>query len=645
MKITITFPDGNTKKYDKNTTAKQVVEGISKGLAKETVVAKINNELKDLSHKIKEDSTIEFLKFKDYEAKQVFWHSTAHIMMQAIKRLYPEAKPTIGPPIEDGFYYDIDHAPFKEEDLEKIEKEMHNIVKEDLKIVRKEISIEDAKKLFKNNKYKLEILSDINEFDDVDENNGKVSIYQQGEFVDLCRGPHVESTSEIKAFKLTKMSGAYWRADQNNKQLQRIYGISFPSKKQLKKHLEKVEEAKKRDHRILGKQHDLFMTHEYSPGSPFFHPNGTILYNELQKLLREQYHIRDYQEVITPQLYNKELWETSGHWKHYKEDMFTLEVDGKPYGLKPMNCPGHVLMYKDKTRSYRDLPLKLADFSPLHRNELKGALGGITRVRKFCQDDAHVFTTKEGIQESIEKELELLDYLYKDVFGFEYEIWLSTKPEKAMGAQNLWDEAEQSLKEALQKKGVAYAINEGDGAFYGPKIDVMVKDSLDRDWQCATIQLDFQMPKKFEATYEGKDGNQHTPIMIHRALLGSIERFLGVITEHFAAKYPLWLSPYQLKVLTIADRHETYANRVKEELKKQGFRVDLDFRSESMSKKIRDAEVEQYNYILVVGDNEEKAQTVNVRCRSHGVLGELDLNKFKEKIIDEKYQRLILPKK
>lgn len=634
--VKITLPDGSEKKFKGKVNGFEIAKSIGEGLAKAALAVEVEGELEDLSCEIAKDSEVRILTFKDQEGKEIFWHSSAHLMAQAVLRLFPEAKLTIGPVIETGFYYDIDHSPFTEKDVEKIEEEMKNIVKEDLEVIKEEVSIDNAKKIFKDNSYKQEIIDNIDEFGEGETGEkGKVRIYRQGEFVDLCRGPHVPRTGLLKAFKLTKISGAYWRGDAKNKQLQRLYGVSYPSKKELNKYLEFLEEAEKRDHRKIGREQELFFTDEVSPGSAFFEENGTVIYNELTKLIREEYFKRNYKEVITPQMYDKSLWEISGHWQHYKDDMFTLKVDGRDFSLKPMNCPGHVLMYTKKSRSYRDLPLKIADFSPLHRNELKGTLGGLTRARKFCQDDAHIFATEDQIEEEIIELLKYVDYIYSDIFGFEYRMLLSTKPDKAMGEINLWEKAEESLANALVKNNIPYKLNEGDGAFYGPKIDLMVKDSLDREWQCATIQLDFQMPKRFEATYEGRDGKKHTPIMIHRAILGSVERFIGILIEHYAGKFPLWLSPKQVKVLTLADRNKPYAERVIEELREKGIRAEPSFKTETMNKKIREAQLEQANYIIVVGDKEEEKETVNVRTRDGKVHGEESLSSFPEKLASE----------
>ncbi|MCF7866824.1 threonine--tRNA ligase [Candidatus Woesearchaeota archaeon] len=630
--INIKFPDGAMKQYPLGTTGMQIASDISEGLARNAVGILVDGKTLDLTVKLtKNIEDFKILTFKDQEGQEIFRHSSAHLLAQAVTRLFPEAKLTIGPVVEEGFYYDIDHPPFKEEDLTKIETEMKKIAKEKLPVTRHEATYTEAKKIFKDNKYKIELLEEFEK----ENPNEKVSYYQQGEFKDLCRGPHVPNTGVLKAIKLTKLAGAYWRANAKNKQLQRIYGISYPDKKELNQYLALIEEAKKRDHRKIGKDLELYTFHEYSPGSPFFFPKGTEIYLQLMNFVREEYKKRGYEEVITPLLYDKELWETSGHWDHYKDDMFVIKVDDREFSMKPMNCPSHALMYKTKTRSYKDLPWRVADFAPLHRNELKGVLGGLTRVRKFSQDDAHIFCTEEQMQQEIFDLLDFVHYIYADIFKMEYEIGLSTRPEKAMGEPELWVKAEDALKIALNKKNMIYKINEGDGAFYGPKIDIEIKDALGRKWQLATIQLDFQMPLRFKATYEGEDGTKHTPIMIHRAILGSLERFIGILVEHYAGKFPLWISPEQVRVLIIADRHQIFADRVVEELKEAGIRVTKDYKAETLNKKIRNAQLDQVNYILVIGDKEEEQESVNVRTRDNEIHGTKKLEDFKKQLIKE----------
>ncbi|MBC8500218.1 MAG: threonine--tRNA ligase [DPANN group archaeon] len=566
--------------------------------------------------------------FDTHGGKEIFHHSTAHVLAQAVIRIFPKAKLTIGPTIEGGFYYDIGVRPLKPEDLKKIEEEMKKIVKENHKIKRVEVSRKKALELFKDNQYKVELIEEMPKGE-------KISYYEQGEFKDLCRGPHVPNTGMIKAFKLTKVSSAYWRGDAKKSSLQRIYGVSFPKKKQLNKFLELQREADKRDHRKIGKELEWFTFHEYSPGSAFFHKKGAIIYNELVNFLREEYNKRGYQEVITPLLYDKALWETSGHWEHFKEDMFIIEIDGREFALKPMNCPSHCLMYLNNTRSYRDLPLRIADFAPLHRNELKGVLAGLTRERKMSQDDAHIFCSLEQIEDEIKRLLDFTKHIYKDTFKMEYHLELSTMPEKAMGSKTIWDKAEKALENALKKNKLAYKVNPGDGAFYGPKIDLHVKDSIGRNWQCATIQLDFNLPERFKLKYEGKDGRKHQPVMIHRAILGSLERFIGVMVEHFAGKLPLWLSPIQVRILTVSDKFKKYGEEVVKKMKEAGIRAELDDRTESIGKKVREAQINKVNYILVVGEREKKDKTVTVRTFHNKVIGAKKADLFTKQVLKE----------
>lgn len=625
--IKITFPDGNSKEFSKGTTPLDIATSISKGLAEEAVAAKVNGVLYDLTRPIDDDAALHLLKFDSADGKSVFWHSAAHVMAQAVTRLFPFAKLTIGPVFEGGFYYDIDHEPFKPQDLERIEKEMTAVVAEKLDINRKVLTKAEALKIFKDNSYKVEIINeDVKAGEDI-------SAYQQGTFIDLCHGPHVPNTSYVKAFKLTKISGAYWRGDAKNKPLQRIYGIAFPGRKQLDDYATMLQEAEKRDHRKLGKDLELFMFHDWSPGSAFFLPKGAVIYNELLKFTREEYVKRGYKEVITPQLFNKQLWEQSGHWQHYKENMFILNVDSEEFSLKPMNCPSHVLIFKNRTRSYRELPLRIADFCVLHRNELKGVLGGLTRARKFAQDDAHIFCTQEQMHSEILQLLEFVKFVYVGTFKFEFKAKLSTKPEKFMGDQQLWVLAEKALEEALKASKLKYEVKPGEGAFYGPKIDFDVRDSIGRDWQLATIQLDFQMPLKMEAEYEGQDGKRHPAVMIHRAILGSLERFIAVLTEHYAGKFPLWLSPVQVRILTVADRFNDYAYQLRQKYLDAGIRVEVDDKAESVPYKVREAELDKVNYILVVGEKEVVANTVTVRKGKEQYT--VDADKFLQQLLGE----------
>ena len=535
-------------------------------------------------------------------------HTAAHILAHAIKELYPSALPTIGPAIEDGFYYDFYNLNIKEEDLPKIEAKMKEIVKKDYKLARKKKKKKEAKDFFKKNKFKLEIIDELKE--------GEITFYEQGNFIDLCRGGHLESTGKVKAFKLMKLAGAYWRGDSKNEMLTRIYGTAFASQKELDDYLKMLEEAEKRNHVVIGKKLNLFDFHEYSPGAPFFHPKGAVIYIELLNFIREQYKKRGYKEVITPLLYDKKLWETSGHWEHFKDNMFILKIDGREFALKPMNCPSHCIMYGDLVRSYKDLPLRLADFAPLHRNEVRGALGGLTRVRKMSQDDSHIFAAEDQIEKEIENLIDFVDMVYKKTFDMDFMIKLSTRPKQRMGDDKLWDKAERVLEDVLKKKKLKYEINPGDGSFYGPKIDVHVKDCLKRTHQVATIQLDFQLPLRFNLEYDGKDGKKHTPIIIHRAILGSLERFIGLLTEHYAGRFPLWLSPVQVKIVTVNDRNILFANKVRQELEENSIRVEIDDRGESVPKKVRDAEVEKIPVIVTIGDKEVEKKTLALRDRN-----------------------------
>ncbi len=610
------------------------VSGIA--LAKEmklegkALAMKVNGELKDLSATIDKNAEIQLLTFDDAEGKQVFWHSAAHIFAYAIQELYPAALNTIGPAVEDGFYYDFDELKITPQDFERIEQKMQKIIAKRLPFERKEITLEEAKKLFAKNHYKIELA---NEFA---AGGKKLTIYSLGkEFTDLCEGPHVPDTGFVKAIKLMTIASAFWKGDQKNKQLTRTYGTAFPDDKMLRKHLEFLKELELRDHRKLGKDLELFTFHEWSPGSPFLLPKGTIIYNELLKFIRKEYERRGYQEVITPQMFNKALWVQSGHWEHFKENMFVLQVDNEEFSLKPMNCPSHCLIYLLKNHSYRELPLRIADFCYLHRNELRGALGGMTRVRKFAQDDAHIYCTPEQIQAEIKDLLEFVKYVYKDIFKMEYTAKLSTKPEKAMGAPELWEQAEEALAKALDSTGMKYEIKKGEGAFYGPKIDFDVKDALGRSWQCATIQLDFQMPLRFDLKYMAPDNSLKTPVMIHRAILGTLERFIGVMTEHFAGKFPLWLSPVQVRIIPVAEPFTDYARAICAKYHKAGIRAEVDESRETLNKKIRKAELDKINYILVVGVKEKENNTVNVRTRDNKLEGENKIDEFLERMKKE----------
>lgn len=572
------------------------------------------------------------VKFESKEEKQFFWHSTAHVLADAVLRVRPEAKLGFGPPIDEGFYYDFDTDPFTAEDLAKIEKEMQKIIKENIPFESVTHTRAQAEKMYRQEPYKLELLREIKD--------KEVHFNRHGKFSDLCKYTMIGSTGLIGAVKILNTASAYWRGDSKNPQLQRIYAISFPKKEQLDDYIKKKEEAEKRDHRKVGQELDLFMFHEWSPGSPFFLPKGTVIYNELLSFIRSEYAKRGYKEVITPQIFNKGLWETSGHWQHFRENMFTLKVDEQDFALKPMNCPSHLLIYKRGMKSYKDLPLRLADFCFLHRNELRGVLGGMTRARKFSQDDAHIFCTPEQIGDEIKSLLSFIKYVYSDIFGLKFTANLSTRPKESMGDAKLWNEAEASLKEALESEGIKYALKPGEGAFYGPKIDFDVKDAIDRDWQCATIQLDFQMPLKFDATYEGSDGKKHHVVMIHRAILGSLERFLGVMIEHYAGSFPVWLSPVQAKVMTLTDRSINYGRQVVAQMMDAGIRVEANYSSETVQNKVREAQLEKVPYMIVVGDKEEQAGTVAVRTRDgkvkYGVKVQDFIDQVKKEISEKK---------
>ncbi|MBI2101686.1 threonine--tRNA ligase [Candidatus Woesearchaeota archaeon] len=626
-KIKITLPDGSAREYAKGITAGEIAFSIGKRLGEDALVAKVNGKLKDLFVPINEDSTLQILTFRDKEGLEVFRHSTAHLLAQAVIELFPDAKLTIGPLVEEGFYYDFDIAHhFTPEDMERIGQGMHEIVKKDYKVERIELTESEAKKLFKDNPYKIELVEEFHK------EKQPLSAYRQGDFIDLCRGPHIPSTGKIKAFKLTKISSAYWHGDQTKQQLQRIYGISFPDKSMLEQHLKLIEEAEKRDHRKLGKELEWFNFFEESPGAPFFYPKGAVIYNQLLNFIRAEYKKRGYQEVITPLLYDKSLWVTSGHWEHFREHMFTLESEGREFAIKPMNCPSHLLIYKSKSRSYKDLPLRIADFAPLHRNELSGTLAGLTRVRKMSQDDAHIFVALEQIEGEISRVLDFTNFIYKKVFDFDFEVELSTKPEKFMGKIEDWEKAENSLKHALENNKIKYKIKEGEGAFYGPKIDFHIKDALGRGWQLATIQLDFQLPERFDATYVGADNAKHSVVMIHRALLGSLERFIGILVEHYAGKLPLWLAPVQARILTVADRFEKYANKIKEEFDENNLRVEVDARTESVGYKVREAQAQKIPLILTVGEKEESKGAVALRTIDNKVYFDVKVDNLLDKV-------------
>ena len=613
MGIKIKLNDGSLKEVEENSTVFDLANSISRNLGKKAIVGEVNNRLVDLSYKLQENDEVNIFTAEDEKGIEVLRHSTSHIMAQAVKRLYKDAKLAIGPSIENGFYYDFDiETSLSMEDLQKIEKEMNNIIKENLKFERIDVSREEALRLMeeKNETYKLELINDLPEGE-------KISLYKQGDYIDLCRGPHIPSAKYVKAFKLTTVAGAYWRGSEKNKMLQRVYGVAFADKTSLETYLHNLEEAKKRDHRKLGKELKLFTFAEEGPGFPFFLPKGVVLKNNLIEFWRELHLEAGYVEVETPIMLNKKLWETSGHWYHYKENMYTSMIDEEEFALKPMNCPGGMLVYKSESHSYRDFPMRIGELGRVHRHELSGALHGLMRVRAFTQDDAHIFMLPDQIKSEIKGVVELIDKVYSK-FGFKYHIELSTRPEDSMGSDEEWNLAEDSLKGALEELNLDYVINEGDGAFYGPKIDFHLEDSIGRTWQCGTIQLDFQLPQRFELEYIGSDGEKHRPIVIHRVIFGSIERFIGILIEHFAGKFPTWLAPVQVKILPISDKFNDYAEKVRAELKKDKIRVEVDYRSEKIGYKIREARNERVPYIIVIGEKEEKDNTISLRSRSNG---------------------------
>ncbi|MBE3592873.1 MAG: threonine--tRNA ligase [Thermoanaerobacter sp.] len=626
----ITLKDGTQREFEKGMTVYEIAKSISERLAKEAVGGKFNGKVVELNTKIEEDGKLEILTFDDEEGKRIYWHTSSHILAQAVKRLFKDVKLAIGPAIDDGFYYDFDtERPFTTDDFEAIEQEMNKIIKEDYKLERFVLPKDEAIKLMKekDEPYKMELIEEIPEREEI-------SFYKQGEFTDLCAGPHLMSTGMVKTIKLLSVAGAYWKGNEKNKMLQRIYGISFPQKSMLEQYLHMLEEAKKRDHRKLGKELDLFSIHPEGPGFPFFHPKGMIIRNILEDFWRKEHIKHGYQEIKTPIILNEELWRRSGHWDHYKENMYFTEIDGETYAIKPMNCPGAMLVYKSTMHSYRDLPLRLCELGLVHRHELSGVLHGLMRVRSFTQDDAHLFMTPEQVEDEILGVINLVDYFYK-IFGFEYFVELSTRPENSMGSDEDWELATNALISALNRVNLPYKVNEGDGAFYGPKIDFHLKDSIGRTWQCGTIQLDFQMPERFELEYIGPDGEKHRPIMLHRVIYGSIERFIGILTEHFAGAFPTWLAPVQVRVLPISDKHYAYAQNVYGRLLENDIRAELDDRNEKIGYKIREAQLQKIPYMLIVGDKEVEQGTVSLRSRKEGDLGTISLNEFIEKILKE----------
>lgn len=619
----ITLKDGSVMELANGMAVIDIAKEISEGLARVATSAKVNGELVDLRTVVDSDAELEILTFDSEDGKGAFNHTASHIMAQAVKRLYPDTKLAIGPSIANGFYYDLDReTPFVAEDLEKIEAEMKKIVKEGLALARSTKSREDAIAYFKekDEPYKVELVEDLPEGEEI-------SFYSQGEFTDLCAGPHLMSTKAVKAFKLTSLAGAYWRGDEKNKMLTRIYGVAYPKKAQLEEYLHMMEEAKKRDHRKLGKELGLFMMAEEGPGFPFFLPKGMVLKNTLLDYWRELHKKNGYVEISTPIILNRHLWENSGHWDHYKDNMYATVIDGEDYAVKPMNCPGGMLVYKAEPHSYKDLPLRAAEIGLVHRHEKSGQLHGLMRVRCFNQDDAHIFMTPEQIRDEIKGVAKLIDEVYS-LFGFKYHVELSTRPEDSMGSDEDWELATEGLRGALDDLGLDYIVNEGDGAFYGPKIDFHLEDSIGRTWQCGTIQLDMQMPQRFELEYVGADGEKHRPIMIHRVAFGSIERFIGILIEHFAGAFPTWLAPVQVKVLPISDKYMEYGKKVLEELNEAGIRAEIDQRAEKIGYKIREAQMQKIPYMLVVGAKEEESGVVSVRSRFAGDEGQKSLADF-----------------
>lgn len=630
--VKVTLKDGSNLEVEKGTSILEVAKKISEGLARVATCGEVDGKIKDLRYELTDDCNLVIHTFESsLDGKKAYWHTTSHIMAQAVQRLFPDTKFAIGPSIDDGFYYDFDvEQPFTDEDKEKIEAEMKKIIKENISIERFSLPKKEAIELMKDQPYKVELINDLPEGEEI-------SFYKQGDFTDLCAGPHLESTGKIKSIKILSSSGAYWRGDEHNKMLQRIYAISFPKASQLQEYLDLIEEAKKRDHRKLGKQLDLFFFDETAPGMAYWLPKGLIMMNLLIDMWRKEHKRRGYQEFSGPQLNSSSLWKTSGHWDHYKEDMFILtDADGNEQALKPMNCPNSIKVYQTKMRSYKDLPLRFSDIDVIHRNEKSGELNGLFRVRMFRQDDSHNYITEEQIGSEIKDIVEIADYLY-GIFGLDYELTLSTRPDDYMGEIETWNKAEKDLRNVLDEisgKG-NYTINEGDGAFYGPKIDIKMKDCLGRQWQMGTIQLDFQLPSRFNMYYIDKDGEKKTPILVHRAIFGSFDRFIGILTEHYAGAFPIWLSPIQVKILPISEKQIDYCEEIQKELDSVGIRVELDDRNEKIGYKIREAQMEKIPYMLVIGEKEKDSKEITVRSRLNGDLGNMQLDEFIEKILNQ----------
>lgn len=626
----IELKDGSNLEVAQDASILEVAKQISEGLARNATAGKVNGQVKDMRHILQEGDKLEILTFDTEEGKKAYWHTTAHIMAQAVKRLFPSTKLGIGPAIENGFYYDFKvEKPFTEEDLHAIEQEMKKICKEDIALERSIMERNEAIRFMqeKEEPYKVELIEELPEGEEI-------SFYTQGEYVDLCAGPHMMRTGKVKAIKLLSTSAAYWKGDQEKDTMQRIYGISFPKASQLEEYIQLLEEAKKRDHKKLGKELELFMIAPEGPGFPFFLPKGMIVRNTLEDFWRKIHRENGYQEVKTPMILNEELWHRSGHWNHYKENMYTTQIDETDFALKPMNCPGGMLVYKSQMHSYKELPLRVGELGLVHRHEKSGELNGLFRVRCFTQDDAHIFCLPEQIEEEIINLIHLINKVYS-LFGFSYTVELSTRPEDSMGSDEVWEMAEGGLKKALEAEGIDYALNEGDGAFYGPKIDFHIKDCLGREWQCGTIQLDFQMPERFDLHYIGEDGEKHRPVMLHRVIFGSIERFIGILIEHYAGAFPVWLAPVQVKILSIADAHKAYAEEISKQYEALGIRTQIDATNEKIGYKIRKAQLEKVPYMLVVGDKEVESQTVGVRSRTEGDLGAMEIETFRKKVLEE----------
>lgn len=631
--INIKLKDGSVIEVEAGCTVKEIAEKLSRSLAKVALGASVNGNIVGLTQKIESDCELTIITFADPEGKQLYWHTSSHVMAQAVKRLYPTAKLAIGPAIANGFYYDFDfETPLTADDFAKIEKEMAKITAQNFPIERFELPREEALKLMKDEPYKIELIENLPE-------DAVISFYKQGEFTDLCAGPHLASTGMVKVFKLLSLAGAYWRGDEKNKMLQRIYAISFTKQEELQAYLDFVEDAKRRDHRKIGKELDLFDIYEEGPGFPFFLPKGMILRNQLEDFWREEHRKNGYQEIKTPMILNKELWLRSGHWDHYKNNMYTTVIDDQDFAIKPMNCPGGMLVFKRKVHSYRDLPQRMAELGLVHRHEKSGTLHGLMRVRCFTQDDAHIFMTPEQIESEILGVINMIDKFYS-VFGFKYNVELSTRPEDSMGSDEAWEQATTALKNALEANGKPYKINEGDGAFYGPKIDFHLQDCIGRTWQCGTIQLDFQMPERFDLSYIGADGEKHRPVMIHRVIFGSIERFIGIITEHYAGAFPLWLAPVQVKVLSINERCADYVSEICKKLEAAGIRAESDMRNEKIGFKIREAQMQKIPYMLVIGDKEAEEKKVAVRSRKSPNSVVVDIDTFIAQALEEIEQKI-----